>query len=598
MTTSVDVIAPRPVVCVIDHLCRDLVVADAARHGRFTHAGVELQLGRSPDWINDGLVDDEEWRIEFVKLYEGLDLANAYALDAGPDYLTTWEDLVEAFSDQVAIGHDKSDVSARRLQNWLYAWRRFADAPHFAGLRPGLADRLSRRIIDDAAHLRDHLTAERNHRTLELYALLIVGLSLPDGSGELARFALDELGRNLLTDVWSDGVHRECSTDYHCIALRSYLGAIANARVADIDLPVGYLDRVSSALDFALHMQRPDGLIPSFSDGDTGDFRRLLAFGGELLDRQDLLWAATGGSAGAPPNDLDATFEVGGYLCARSGWGNGSSAYADERFMLMDAGPLGDGGHGHYDQLSVELYGAGHCLVVDPGRYTYADSPWRHWFKGSAAHNTVTIDGLDQTPYRRGAPKRPTSQARIVRRTSRADFDAIEAEATSPRHEVIHTRRVVFPNRQYWVVHDRLRGDVSHRYEARWHLPADAQGHVAVERSASQTTIRTPAGTIVVPAGLGVGIEPGWVSPSYGVKVPAPVVVVRAAGVWADIVTVLSPGVDAVALDDTTIDGSLCATVTRRGATDRLEWPADGDVAWCRDVDAADADADAEGLPS
>jgi hypothetical protein len=581
VSAGLDVTAPRWVVCVIDHLCRDQALAEAARRGRFTHAGVELSLGRAPDWINDGLDDDEEWRIEWVKLYEGLDLAHAFTVTADPDYLATWEDLVGAFCAQVPVGHDKSDVSARRLQNWLYAWRRFADAPHFDGLRPGLAERLTERILDDAEHLRDHLTAERNHRTLELYALLIVGLALPDADAELARFALDELGRNLLTDVWSDGVHRECSTDYHCIALRSYLGAIANARAAEITLPDGYLDRVSLALDFALHMQRPDGTIPSFSDGDPGDFRRLLAFGAQLLGRDDLRWAATLGAEGSAPDALDVTFPVGGYLTSRSGWGT-ANAYSDERFMMMDAGPLGDGGHGHYDQLSVELYASGRSLVVDPGRYTYADNEWRHWFKGSAAHNTVTVDGLDQTPYRRGSPKRPTSQARIVRRVNGDDFDAIEAEATSPQHEMVHTRRVLFPQREYWVVHDHLSGALSHRYEARWHLPIDAQDRVTVEQHEHQTVVHTPAGTLVVPAGPLVEIEPGWVSTSYGVKEPAPVVVVRATAVSADIVTVISPGKTPVVIDDRTVEGVLACRVRRGHATDIIEWSATTSVVWER----------------
>ena len=40
---------------------------------------------------------------------------------------------------------------------------------------------------------------------------------------------------------------------------------------------------------------------------------------------------------------------------------------------MFGCGPLGDGGHGHYDSLGVEAYGHGHPLVVDPGRYTYAE---------------------------------------------------------------------------------------------------------------------------------------------------------------------------------------------------------------------------------
>ncbi|MDH4147209.1 MAG: hypothetical protein OEY23_18800, partial [Acidimicrobiia bacterium] len=117
--------APRPVVCVIEELHRDLGVAAAARAGRFRHAGVTLALGRHPDWIGGGLADDEEWRIEWVKLYEGLDLAHAYRVTREADYLRTWEDLVGSFCSTVPVGHDSSDVSARRMQNWVYAWQSF-----------------------------------------------------------------------------------------------------------------------------------------------------------------------------------------------------------------------------------------------------------------------------------------------------------------------------------------------------------------------------------------------------------------------------------------------------------------------------------------
>jgi len=581
-STGVEVVGPRPIICVVDDVHRDLAMAEAVRHGRFTHVGVELDLGRTPDWLHDGLPDDVEWRIEWVKLYEGLDLAHAYVITGDDDYLATWEDLVRSFCAQVPIGTDPADVSARRLQNWIYAWQRFAGAAQFTGLRPGLAERLIERIAADADHLRRHLTKERNHRTLELYALLIVGLAFPDAYDDLAAFALDELGRNLMDDVWVDGVHRECSTDYHCIVLRSYLGAIANARSASMELPSEFLERVSLALDFALHIQRPDGITPSFSDGDEGDFRGVLRLGAELLDRDDLRWAASGGLAGTPPATWDATFPVGGYLTSRSGWGDGSTPFADECYMLMDAGPIGDGGHGHYDQLSLELFGHGRPLIVDPGRYTYADSPWRHVFKGSAAHNTVTIDGLDQTPYCHGKPKLGTSHARVIRRISSEELDAIEAEVVSPAHEAVHTRHVLFPQRRFWVVHDHLHGRNPHRYEARWHLPADAHEHTSVERSEHQTRVCMPAGCLVVPASIAVEIEPGWVSPTYGVKQPAPVVVLRATAAVADFVTVLSPGADLVSLRDRSAGGLLQCTVQRADVFDTFEWSTTTDLIWNR----------------
>jgi hypothetical protein len=165
---------------------------------------------------------------------------------------------------------------------------------------------------------------------------------------------------------------------------------------------------------------------------------------------------------------------------------------------------------------------------------------------------------------------------------SRSNFDAIEAEVISPVHEVVHTRRVLFPERDYWVVHDHVSGDTDHRYEARWHLPSEAEGRVTIVRNSHQTTVSTPAGTIVVPASLDVDIEPGWISPSYGILDRAPTVVIRAAGAAADIVTVLSPGEVPVVLDDFTAHGSLQCWVTRGTKTDLIRWTAHADVAWER----------------
>lgn len=578
----------RDVVCVVDETRRDLAVARDAVAGRFTHNGVTLDLGRRPDWRAGGLAGDVEWRIEWVKLYEGLDLAHAYGATGDRRFLSAWEDLVESFCEQVPVGSDPSDVSARRVQNWLYAWQRFGPA---VALRGGLAERLVERVLADADHLAAHLTPERNHRTLELYTLLLVGIALEPG-GRRAEEALGALAANAATDVWDDGVHRECSTDYHLIVLRSFVGAIANARQAGLAVPPVLVDRTLRACDVALHVQRPDGTTPALSDGDEGDFRPLLAIAGALLDRPDLTWAATGGREGAPPRRRLVTFPVGGYCVQRSGWGEGRRAYGDERWCVVDVGPLGDGGHGHYDHLSVEMAGGGHRLVVDPGRYTYADDGdrgWRRWFKGTAAHNTVTVDGLDQTPYRGGKPKGPTSSARLVGRATVPGLDVVVGEATSPCYEAVHTRAVAFVDDDYWVVHDRLRGDRPHRFEARWHLAPRADGRTTIEDDGDQVVVRAPGLALSVPRWCGtVAVVGGWVSPAYGVKVPAPVVVVTASGAAdADIVTAIVPGDEPVRLAAAGGDGWVIARMGRAdGRTDRVWWrtgaPGAVDAGWGR----------------
>jgi hypothetical protein len=534
--TNVLVRSPRTVVCVVDEMRRDLAIADAAVAGRFTHNGVALDLGPEPDWLGGGLAGDVEWRIEWVKANEGLDLAHAFAVTGRVEYLDTWERLVRSYSSQVPVGHERSEVAARRMQNWLYAWQRFRES----GANTNVDELLIARLAADADHLAAHLTAERNHRTLELYALLLTGLALEDRAG--AQQALDGLVDNACRDILSDGVHRERSSEYHMIVLRSLVGAVANGRAAALVVDPALVAAVDRACNVALHLQRPDGTMPALSDSDVGDFRPLLARAAALLDRPDLRWVATAGGEGTPPSERVSVFPTGGYSTLRSGWGEGDRKYAAECWGVFDCGPLGDGGHGHYDHLAVELWAGGHALVLDAGRYTYADGDdgWRRWFKGTAAHNTVTVDGLDQTAYRPGKPKDPVSTARLVHRVADERVELLVGTTTSARYETVHTRALALVDGERWVVHDRLRGDRPHDYAVRWHLAPATDGTVALDRRGDDHVVTAAGVRLRVPQHCGeVVVEDGWISPTYGVKHPAPVVVVRSRGRDADVVTTI-----------------------------------------------------------
>ena len=492
----------RPVVCVIEHLHHDRDVAEAVAAGRFTHAGETRALGTVPDWLGADLPADEEWRIEWVKFYFGLDLAHAWATTGAARFRSAWEQLVCSWIRQVPPDHDGSDVTARRILNWIYAWQRFGPS--------ALDARLATCLAAQARHVRATLTPERNHRTLELYALLLAALAVPglDGDGALRRFALAELDRNLAADFRPDGVHREASTHYHMIALRSFLGVRANAARFGLALPAGFAERLARASAFARHVHRPDGAIPALSDADTGRYPELLALADELL---------------GPPGAPDASFPDGGYHVQRSGWD------ADAAYAVFDCGPLGDGGHGHYDLLGVELFAGGRPLVVDPGRGTYSEGPpnLRRWFRGTAAHNTVCVDGLDQTPYTRTRPRGPVATGRFLGRTRGGGRDTLAGEARSPAYDAVHRRRVTRVDGRGWVIEDRLRGATPHRYDLRFHLAPDAQGATVVEGD----VVRAPGVTLRIAGAQRIALEPGWVAPRYGERVPAPVVSAVAEGV-------------------------------------------------------------------
>jgi hypothetical protein len=539
-------IRPRPVFCVVGHIYRDLAVAEAVCAGRFTHAGVTLALGVEPNWLTTALPPDAEWRIEWSKFYYGLDLAHACRETGDGRYARAWERLLRSWIRQVPVGFDTSDVTARRVQNWIYAWDSFARSPRFDGFADGFEDELIESLSEQVAHLRGHLSAERNHRTLELYALFIAALALPelDRQGSLLEFAVSGLHQNLLADIRPDGVHRENSTHYHMLVLRSFLGALENARLFRLTFPEGFNSHLQRACEFAMHCHRPDGLIPALSDSDTGAYADILELAARLFSREDFLYVATAGARGTAPEQRNVCFPDGGYFIQRSDWGAGATPLADARFLIFDCGPLGDGGHGHYDLLSVEVAAGGRPLILDPGRYTYSEhgENWRRWFKGTAAHNTVCVDGLDQTPYRCGKPKWVTASGRALERLSAPGLDVLGGEALSPAYEARHTRRIFFVAGEYWLVFDELRGERPHTYDLRFHLAPEALGHTRVGSNGANPVVCAPGLSLVFDTPHRPNIEHGWVAPQYGVKFPAPVVSVVASVVTdARFFTVVMP---------------------------------------------------------
>ena len=218
--------------------------------------------------------------------------------------------------------------------------------------------RLVAGIRQHADYLEAHLTPERNHRTLELYALFIVALALPSTAGEEARlqFAWRALQENMEADFRADGVHREHSTHYHMIVLRSFVAARENALLAGFAIPRGYDDRLRRALAFGLACHRPDGTMPALSDGDIGRYADLLVQSAAVLNH--------------PGSATISSFHHAGYYIQRGAPDHAADGGSAERHLIFDCGQLGDGGHGHYDVLSIDVW-CGRHLIVDPGRYTY-----------------------------------------------------------------------------------------------------------------------------------------------------------------------------------------------------------------------------------
>ncbi|MEO8592529.1 MAG: heparinase II/III family protein [Candidatus Solibacter sp.] len=187
------------------------------------------------------------------------------------------------------------------------------------------------------------------------------------------------------------------------------------------------------------------------------------------------LEAAPTPHAGAPdaPNILLAPrssclFAVGGTAVMTAG----------DVQLVVKTGPFGEGsgGHSHSDILSLTARLGPREILIDPGTFTYiADPDERNRFRGSAAHNTLRLDGRDQAlpagPFRWN--DKPIASLREWQ--SQPDRDYVDA--TCSYAGFTHRRRIIFVKPATVAILDRVDGpEGEHLVEQFWHLdqPADA----------------------------------------------------------------------------------------------------------------------------
>lgn len=533
---------------------------DGILEGRFEFNGETHALPDPIDWLANPSAD-VEWHILLHKFYYAVGLAQRWQRSGDLACARRWAVLVDGWMRQAPVGFIAADVTGRRVQNWLGSLHALVfegrdDTP--APIAGALFRRVLHSLHAQVEFLCANLTPKRNHRTLELLAIFMAGVLLPElrAAARWRRFAIEQTAVNADADTLPDGVHCELSTDYHHLALRNWLQVRTLAGDHGVPVPP-VLDRVlEDALEFSLHVHQPSGVVPSFSDGDARDYGALLALGARLYGREDMRWVATQGREGRPPQETAAHFAASGYHVLRSGWPD-AAGFADAQHLVFDCGPLGEGNHGHFDALSFELYAHGRPLVVDPGRYTYSeagDTNWRVHFRSTAAHNTVCVDGLNQTRYEPRAVKAasrhasgsvrhkitgPAPDCSLVEQAQADGFELLHGRCASHAYDAVHERCIVFIGRRWWIVSDWLRAATAHRYALGFQLAPAAEGACRLERG----VLCSPGLTLVQPArpGQQAALEAGWVSARYGHKAAAPRLVTRAEGTDADFDSVLAP---------------------------------------------------------
>jgi uncharacterized heparinase superfamily protein len=265
---------------------------------------------------------------------------------------------------------------SRRIVNWV-KWRMRGNRlpPPCESSLAVQARWLSRRI-------EYHILG--NHLLANAKALVHAGLYFSDAEGEhWYRRGVGILARQLGEQVLADGGHFELSTMYHALVLEDLLDLVNLLRAYGRQPPAEWYRALARMRRWLLVMSHPDGEIAFFNDAAFG----VAASCAELESyarRLDL------GSTTPPRPETLAVLAASGYVRAEAG----------PACLICDCAALGPAcqpGHAHADTLSFELSLAGQRLFVNSGVSEYGDRAERRRQRGTAAHNTVIVNGEDSS---------------------------------------------------------------------------------------------------------------------------------------------------------------------------------------------------------
>ncbi|MGW2248692.1 alginate lyase family protein [Kitasatospora sp. NPDC001660] len=368
--------------------------------------------------------------------------------------------------------------------------------------------------------------------------------------------ALRSLERHLRGNTFPSGLNRELATEYHGLVLELGLAAVAEADAAAVPVPatvrlvlLRMTDALAAVVDNRLRPPRQgdadDGHGLVVDGAGTDRWASLLATGDAVFGR--LAWwpAVTGSDVRTPllaalvrpygrtgstpavtrPAARPVHFPDAGMTVLRG---------PGEIWCRCDGGPhgfLAIAAHAHADALSVEVRHDGVDVLADPGTFCYHGQPeWRRYFRSTLGHNTLELDGGDQSAS--GGPFLWTRHARsrvLVADTSNGSVARWCAEHDGYRNSV-HRRRVeLTAASQELRVVDEVRGPrraVRLAFHLGPEVAADLTGNRAVltwtRDGEDRSAVLDLPGQLSWRAHRGETDPPlGWYSAGFGRKEPA-----------------------------------------------------------------------------
>ncbi len=325
------------------------------------------------------------------------------------------------------------------------------------------------------------------------------------------------LRRELPEQILADGGHFERSPMYHGIILEDFLDIENVAKAYGLGVFIRP-EMLAKMRDWLATMCHPDGEISFFNDAAFGVAPRLT----ELNDYAERLKHP----AQIKSSDGVVHLTESGYIRLQR----------KNAVLIVDAAPIGPSylpGHAHADTLSFEL--SLHCqrVMVNSGTSCYGNGLERQRQRGTAAHNTLLIDGRDSSEVWDGFRVARRAHVQYLDIAETTDDDRVEAS-----HDGYRRLKGRSQHRRSWllddeslVIEDQVTGAIDGA-EIRLHLHPDI---AVLEAGVSKVSLRLTDGRMVEVAfeGASMLVEHTTWHPYFGVSTPNICLVGALAGSWA-----------------------------------------------------------------
>lgn len=429
----------------------DIQIADLALENTFIFVDkyemerceVPVHFDSKIDWLYIPF-GDVEWNYAFNRHTFLHHLAKAWSQSQEEKYKEGFIRLITDFIDNCPFAENsawRSLETGIRIQHWLSCLKTFP-------LDVDVKQKIEASLITH----RDHLLASHKdfHRlsnwgVLQDQGLFLLGLYFKDE--ELKREALSRLDEEMSLQILPDGSHWEQSPMYQAQVLSAALDVLEQTDQA----PARLLENTSKAALGLKGLSRPDGTLFLSGDSDEIEVNDLFARAEKLFGKIQ---------------------EKKAYLFPYSG----NYLFRTQKGCVRFKSGFAGSGHGHADQLHVDLFVNGQPVLTDAGRLTYKDSEERHLLKGAFSHNTVIVDSLDMMDLRdswnaEGVPLPLKGQC-----VTGEEVDYVEASHLGYlRRSVVLRRKVIRLGERYLILTDEFYGEGSHEYETLFHFAPEGR---------------------------------------------------------------------------------------------------------------------------